>query len=237
MYIFIYKILLGYFVLGAVMTYKVNQKLLFRKRQKNWLKFFTFLIITNGLFASIYFGHYLFGVLGLLIVFMGAKELLPLLKKWKGHNVIFLWYVLIGLSFIRFSFLPSPWLMYTFFMVTVFDGFSQLFGQLLGGPKILPEISPNKTYAGFVGGLISTILTSVWIREILDLNYYQATMLGMGIGLATFLGDLLASVVKRKALVKDYSQMIPGHGGFLDRFDGFLLAGCFCLAYFYGVAV
>ncbi|MEK6733974.1 MAG: phosphatidate cytidylyltransferase [Pseudomonadota bacterium] len=102
-----------------------------------------------------------------------------------------------------------------FVIVWANDVGGYIFGRTFGGKLLCPKISPNKTWAGFFGGVIFAILISPFLGE------------GMGAaGIAAMiasLGDLLESWTKRKCKVKDSGQLIPGHGGLLDRVDGVLL--------------
>ncbi len=110
-------------------------------------------------------------------------------------------------------------------------------GSLLKGPKLWPRFSPNKTWSGFVGGLVAATLAAVCVRltpDLLDgvwpmirpfqLNIYAAAGIGLAVGLATMAGDLWESALKRRFGVKDSGDLIPGHGGLLDRVDGLMFA-------------
>ena len=90
------------------------------------------------------------------------------------------------------------------------------------GPKLWPRFSPNKTWSGFVGGLTAAI----WRRRLMALaggaSFAAATH--RAVGLATMAGDLWESALKRRFGVKDSGDLIPGHGGLLDRVDGLMFA-------------
>ena len=232
MELLLYKTLLAYFAFGAVITQIVNRDKLMTIRRKNWLKYFTYLILVNIVFASILMQPSYFPFLADIIILFGALELIKNLKHHKNKfqsTVIALIFGFFAYRFFQFSQLPVSIIFYTYFLVTIFDGFSQLFGQLLGKTKLVPAISPNKTVEGLIGGMFVTILTSILIRSLLQLSVYQSFKIGLGIASFSFLGDLLASYGKRKIGIKDYSKWIPGHGGFLDRFDSFILAAFFAL--------
>ena len=98
-------------------------------------------------------------------------------------------------------------------------------GKLVGGPKLAPRLSPNKTWAGAVGGLGGTLLAaaafSAWVfpRGNVPVPMAWALVMGFVIAVAGQVGDLAESVLKREIGVKDSSALIPGHGGVLDRFD------------------
>lgn len=109
-------------------------------------------------------------------------------------------------------------------------------GRLIGGPKLLPRISPNKTWSGLVGGIIAASLVGLVIalvRSELPLAHMMAA--GALLGVVSQAGDLLESALKREYGVKDASALIPGHGGFMDRVDGLAIA--VIAAAIYAVAV
>ncbi|MEO0393065.1 MAG: phosphatidate cytidylyltransferase [Pseudomonadota bacterium] len=93
-------------------------------------------------------------------------------------------------------------------------------GKLLGKNKIIPTVSPNKTWEGFIGGLASTAFLALIIAPFMSpFTGIGAAMLGAGLALAGFLGDVTISAVKRDLGVKDSGSALPGHGGLLDRLD------------------
>ncbi len=100
-----------------------------------------------------------------------------------------------------------------------------LVGNLLKGPKLWPRFSPNKTWSGFAGGLLAAILAAVGIAAwYMRLSLPGAALIGLFGGLATMAGDLWESILKRRYGVKDSGDLIPGHGGLLDRVDGLMFA-------------
>ncbi len=106
-------------------------------------------------------------------------------------------------------------------------------GSWLKGPKLAPQISPKKTWSGFIGGCILSALVGGGIAQLFSLGSFLS-FIGVGLVVAILgsIGDLIESALKRHAGVKDSSNLIPGHGGFLDRLDSTL----FVLP-FYGVYV
>jgi phosphatidate cytidylyltransferase len=111
-------------------------------------------------------------------------------------------------------------------------------GSVLKGPKLWPRFSPNKTWSGFIGGLVCASLMGVLIATpfkldidvprafmpVFQLNVGAAALIGLAVGLATMAGDLWESALKRRFGVKDSGDLIPGHGGLLDRVDGLMFA-------------
>ena len=112
-----------------------------------------------------------------------------------------------------------------FVLTMVPDSGAYFVGRAFGKRKLCPVISPNKTVEGAVGGVLCTVLAMVIYALILQfafqfrVNYFFAVLYGiLGAG-ASILGDLVFSVIKRQAKIKDYGNLLPGHGGILDRFD------------------
>lgn len=95
-------------------------------------------------------------------------------------------------------------------------------GRTVGGPKLWRRVSPGKTWSGAAGGLAAGVLASMLFAPLADIGARLAFVLGLGVAVASQLGDLLESSVKRRFGVKDSSNLIPGHGGVMDRVDGLL---------------
>lgn len=103
------------------------------------------------------------------------------------------------------------------------DAAQYFWGKTLGRHKIIPTVSPNKTVEGFIGGVITTSCLAVLLAPYLTpLQGWGALILGFIIGVAGFVGDIIMSALKRDLGIKDTSQMLPGHGGILDRIDSLL---------------
>jgi phosphatidate cytidylyltransferase len=105
------------------------------------------------------------------------------------------------------------------------DSFAYFFGSLLGRHKMAPQISPAKSWEGFIGGSLGTIavwMAAPWVPGI-ELAPATAFAVGLGVAIAAVVGDLAESRMKREAGVKDSGMSLPGHGGFLDRLDSLIL--------------
>lgn len=120
------------------------------------------------------------------------------------------------------------WLLWLVLVVVVTDIAGYFAGRILGGPKFWPRFSPKKTWSGTVAGWIAAAAVGLIFLRIstagVDLLWISALL-----ALASQLGDIAESAIKRKAGVKDSSNLIPGHGGLMDRFDGLLGAALFML--------
>ena len=110
-------------------------------------------------------------------------------------------------------------------MVWASDSSAYLFGSIIKGKKLFPSISPNKTWSGFISSLVFAMISSAIFSFYFNIiNIYKAILVGLIIGFFTSIGDLFESYLKRINNKKDSSKIIPGHGGILDRLDGFLFA-------------
>lgn len=124
------------------------------------------------------------------------------------------------------------WLLALFFMVWANDTFALLTGHYFGRTKLSPLISPAKTWEGFFGGLVFTVIAAFVFTIVLPsvfyhplgVPWYHAVILGVLVAVASTVGDLAESLLKRGTGVKDSGTIVPGHGGILDRMDSLLFA-------------
>ena len=144
------------------------------------------------------------------------------------------------LSLIMISSLGTTEVGFTLVMLLVFmvwgsDVFAYFGGKAFGKHALAPSISPNKTWEGFLSGYLGSVVGGlvVWFSFPYDSGLTLKTLIPMAILVATFgpIGDLLESKLKRNAGVKDSSTLLPGHGGFFDRFDALILAAPIALIY------
>ncbi len=118
------------------------------------------------------------------------------------------------------------------FMVWFNDSFAYFAGRLFGKHKLFERISPKKTWEGFWGGMIMTIGCSIGLSFLFsELSMIQWIIWAVIVAFSATLGDLAESLLKRSIHIKDSGSLLPGHGGFLDRFDGFVLAVPFSALY------
>ena len=114
-----------------------------------------------------------------------------------------------------------------FFFVTVVqlsDVFQYLWGKSLGKRRIAPDVSPNKTWEGFLGGVASAVAVAAGLSFLTPFGIAAAAAMGLGVCLMGFAGGLVMSAIKRDAGVKDFGETLPGHGGVLDRVDSICFA-------------
>lgn len=119
------------------------------------------------------------------------------------------------------------WIIILYAMVWTADTFAFYIGTFIGKKKLYIEVSPKKTWAGAAGSLIGGVFAAVLLKTVLIPSLTMTTALAAGItvGIITIVGDLVESMFKRDAGVKDSGVIIPGHGGILDKIDGVLFAG------------
>ena len=192
--VFVFPLLLLFFLL-----FEINVINIPLKYNNNYLIFILLALITNLFFYKIYTNIINFIISNLLII--SFFSLIKILLIPNGLN-IFLYLVL---------------------LVSVMDIFAYIGGNIFGVKKIAPTISNGKTIEGTLIGLFFSIFASFLIKDLIDINSLYAVILGFTVGLLSFFGDLLESFFKRRIGIKDSGKFIPGHGGFLDRFDGYIL--------------
>ena len=177
-------------------------------------------------------GGWIFSIVIILAATIAFKEFLDL--KLSDDNPI-LWlmfgcvYVL-GSLFCLLVLREIDTLLGSYFTVLLFagvsvnDSFSYIFGKWIGGKKIAPSMSPNKTYAGLIGGLISSIaFICLFDKLVFSLTFVDQCVFVFILNIIGFLGDIFESSLKRRAKIKDSSRLLMGHGGMLDRLDSLIL--------------
>ena len=107
-------------------------------------------------------------------------------------------------------------------MITACDIAAYFVGRFIGGPKLAPSISPGKTISGGIGGLLGATITALIVSPYLSVFGSDVILAALIVGVMAQSGDLYESAFKRRVGIKDSGSFIPGHGGFLDRFDGYL---------------
>jgi len=228
----IYIIILTYFIIGAVGFYFINRKKDRNTARENWKKYITYFIIIHALFLGIIFNLLFFRMITAAIILIGAIELVNLFRQ-SGYRkqgfflFSFLLFAVLAAGFFQFSGLTQNLVLFTFLVLSIFDAFSQISGQLAGKRKLFPAISPGKTVEGLLGGIFMALAGSFLLNGLVEFSILTTILMASGIVLFAFAGDLAASVYKRKYKVKDFSRILPGHGGFLDRFDSLIAAGAF----------
>jgi phosphatidate cytidylyltransferase len=218
----------GCFTLGAALLHASTRRLAATVRRARWTKFWVYFAVVNGVVVFGYLGRSALLLLVVSITTIGAVEIdkARRIAVRKGRRIsIWVWvpYAAIALGSITSAAISPPTLViYVFLVVAAFDGGSQVIGQLIGRHALAPSLSPRKTIEGLIGGLIIALAVAVLLRNLAEVGAPVAALLGLAMGVVGLAGDLSASWVKRRAAIKNYSNILPGHGGVLDRFDAFL---------------
>jgi phosphatidate cytidylyltransferase len=153
-------------------------------------------------------------------------------RGWIGGGIVYAAAVLIPAVMLRddpaLGFIAIIWL---FAVVWAEDTGAYFAGRYFGGPKLAPSISPNKTWSGAAGGTIAGLIAGNAVILLAGISWHPAHLLvAFAVVVAAQFGDLLESAIKRRFAVKDASSLLPGHGGLMDRLDGFLVAAALALA-------
>jgi phosphatidate cytidylyltransferase len=208
---------------------------LFKKFSKaNFIpRLFSALIMAPSALFFIWMGGYVYiGFIALLIIIL-AWEWQAMLRK-RPHLVIgilgYIYIFICGMALLKIRFIPDGFYIILWLLITiaVTDIAGYLFGVSIGGKKLCPTISPGKTWAGLIGAISCAALCNY--------IYFNSTKMAISAAMVAIIGqmgDLLESACKRYFGVKDSSNFIPGHGGFLDRMDSLLPV---CLAYYSMIA-
>lgn len=139
----------------------------------------------------------------------------------------------IGLAFASLAYLrhydkANLTVLWMFAIVVCSDISAYIFGRILKGKKLIPKISPNKTWSGSISSIVVTFVTSYIVANMINLPHVlDVSLFGAFSALVAQLGDLLESALKRYVNVKDSGNLIPGHGGVLDRIDALMLVAIF----------
>ena len=174
------------------------------------------------------------GVPSVVCLFLGMLGLSFVLAVIFGRGERNWWSIMVAAVYLGTPVLSLLWLrdgeggllavLWLCLVVACTDTFAYLVGSTVGGPKLAPSISPGKTRSGLLGGMAAAAVAGGGAAGMIGLTFLGAALLAGFLAVVAQCGDLLESWLKRRAGVKDSGTLIPGHGGLLDRLDGFLLA-------------
>jgi phosphatidate cytidylyltransferase len=217
-------------VIGGVGMYFGNRKVDKAIARQRWTKYVAYILITTTVVLSIWF-HF-FSIPVILIIAAGYYELTGLHRNKRYWQALIV-YSIIAAGFIFYALkFKRDFQFFIYLQVLAFDAFSQVTGQLFGKTLIAPKISPSKTLEGLTGGVCFCILSSALTSGWMNISIGSSIAVGLFTSLTGFAGDMLASFYKRIADIKDYSNLLPGQGGFLDRFDSFMMSAfCYSVVY------
>lgn len=198
---------------------------LWKDRQFCWLGYLSIALIYLAVYID-WYGLYtampIYCMLGVLAIPILRGEFEGMIQKtcltilgilyfgWLFSHVAFLTNMQNGFGHILFLFI----------LVELNDAAAFMTGRLLGSHKLIPKISPNKTWEGAIGSILFTIIAAFVFRfAIPEYSAWQVLVIGILISIGGMFGDLTISFIKRDLKIKDMGKLIPGHGGLLDRFD------------------
>ena len=146
----------------------------------------------------------------------------------EGFGVLYIGAPSVALVWLRSGDIGRDWALMLLAITWSADIFAFVAGNIFKGPKLWPRFSPNKTWSGLLGGLVASAAAAAAVVAVAkgegDPTRGWAAVIGLIVGLSTMAGDLWESMLKRRFGVKDSGQLIPGHGGLLDRVDGLMFA-------------
>ncbi len=219
--------IIGIIGFNELITLKNKEKKLPRVVRALSMTCFIFMMVSSYTSKSVAIDHR-------LIVMILLINLVPLLmidnKKYNSDDAFYLIAIilLLGISFSYLIILRNAnihYLIYLLLITIMTDTFAHFFGTKIGKHKLCPKISPNKTIEGMIGGTIfGTFLASIYFMTVIntETSAILVILMTLFLSLIAQFGDLAFSAIKRKYGVKDYGNIMPGHGGVLDRLDSLI---------------
>ena len=205
------------------------------KKFPDFIRLISYILISFLYFVNTYDAGLSFSIDYRIIAGLSLSLLLPVIlyHDEKVYNVRDAFYLLGGVFFL--GFVMSLFYMYRtrslsliifLFLVTIItDSYAYFTGKLIGKTKLIESISPNKTWEGTIGGsLIGTFVCTVYYLTVINPNasVFAISIVVLLLSVIGQLGDLFFSAIKRRFRIKDFSNIMPGHGGVLDRFDSII---------------
>ncbi|MGP9687873.1 phosphatidate cytidylyltransferase [Psychrobacter sp. AOP22-C1-C5] len=195
---------------------------------------FVLLVLVLTLVSLMFTATWLFWWVASLAIWVMALfwvRVFPTHTNWYGKKLALMGTVILTASITAMFYLwqlSAWWLLYVFLLVWCADSGAYFVGRKFGRRKMAPNVSPNKSMEGLAGGLVTGLLVviaiSVFKLQLTGVPLIAFVSLSAITILASVLGDLFESMLKRRALVKDSGTILPGHGGVLDRIDSLLSA-------------
>ncbi len=205
------------------------------KKFPDFIRLISYILISFLYFVNTYDAGLKFSIDYRIIAGLSVALLLPVIlyHDEKVYNVRDAFYLLGGVFFLGFSMslfymyrMNSLSLMIFLFLITMItDSYAYFTGRLIGKTKLIEAISPNKTWEGTIGGsLVGTFVCTVYYLTVIDPNasIYVIASIVLLLSVVDQLGDLFFSAIKRRFRIKDFSNLMPGHGGVLDRLDSII---------------
>jgi len=191
-------------------------------------------VLSVAAMAAVLIGDFVAGP-GLSMALVAIMTAALLAVAWISH-ARHRWLLAFGIPYIALGSVALVWvrddpsagigpLVYLLFAIWATDIGAYAAGRTIGGPRLAPRISPKKTWAGLIGGMLSAALVGAGVAAAFGADQpVVAALLGAVLAVVGQAGDLFESAIKRHFNVKDSGHLIPGHGGLLDRVDGLIVA-------------
>ena len=188
------------------------------------------LLVAGGAAALEFMGYQAVRVLGITIVLMMIVEMILCIRKTNKHGLVF--YTFLGWLFVMLAAINAVGarpqiVLQLLLIICAADTGAWFFGRMIGGDKMWERISANKTWSGQIAGVLCGAVVYIlygMARGLPFMSSFGMIWTGISIALLSQYGDLTASWIKRKMGIKDFGNILPGHGGMLDRFDGWIYA-------------
>lgn len=228
-------------------TWECVQIMKFGKGYEKWivlpLAVFVFYIFSKRYFSyGFYFDFRFTEILAMALILIAAVTLFKFSSELyfdSGKLIFTVIYLAIPFGFAlglpKYSASQDTFTLEVFFLFILIwasDTFAYLTGKFLGKHKMAPKISPKKTWEGFAGGVVFTLILGFFIEKYFPEMRGNWTVVGLLVSVFAPLGDLMESQLKRNFGVKDSGRLIPGHGGVLDRLDSFIICAPVVYLYF-----
>ena len=229
------------FLTGVIVIFGIGEiaEILFK------IGFRTSLILAEAGGLILLLGAYLYpagypGPVITAILFLNFIASVLLYPEYKARDMVATIFAPLYIGLLYYVYLigslDTGWvcLIFLFTATWACDTFAFIIGKNFGKVRFVPALSPNKTFEGTIAGIIGSVAVGCVFAVVYPfLTAPKIILLGLLLGVAAFLGDLMASSLKRQAGVKDSGKIIPGHGGVLDRFDSLLFTAP--LVYYFAV--
>ena len=206
-----------YYLIGGVMAHEILLATNMNLRHPRGAVIASAIIVPSALLIF-------FPILGVIALLLGG---IVLLVAGFSHAMrvlsILVMLAVAGALWLNFFQSEIPWMVIIAAVVTVTDIAAYSLGKAMGGPRLFPLISPSKTWNGAIFGATSGVLMAIFVGSSFGVSASMMVLIGVLLSCGAIVGDLLESYFKRVHQVKDSGNLLPGHGGVLDRFDGYLL--------------
>ncbi len=192
------------------------------------LRILSLTIFIPLMILPIIFSNFILLIIYLLFNSLILNELYLMRHSAEKNQILIIFSILITIIFFIFILLNITerisyiQIIEVISIIWIFDTFSFLGGKVIGGKKLLPKISKGKTISGLLVGIFATLLVSQFYFALTYNFSFNQFLYILLIILFSFVGDIIASIIKRNSFIKDSSAILPGHGGLLDRLDSFL---------------